>query len=186
MRVKTLHKEDLKAHCTLLQEKVSADFRPDLIVGIASGGVIVAEQMFRSLPHISVDLRRPGTATKSRMAPLMRIVRRFPERLRNGLRIAEARLLAAKTKKPSDAMALRVEVPSKEFSNILVVDDAVDSGVTLQTVLKAVRAACPGTDIRSAAITVTTTQPIALPDYYIYNNQTLLRFPWSNDYQAAK
>ena len=64
---------------------------------------------------------------------------------------------------------------------ILVADDAVDSGVTLGTVLRHLRAVCPsGTEIRTAAITQTLEKPMARPDYALFHG-TLCRFPWSFD-----
>jgi hypoxanthine phosphoribosyltransferase len=66
-------------------------------------------------------------------------------------------------------------------SRILVTDDAIDSGATLATVLRLVRAVCPsGTEVRSAVITQTMEQPITTPDYVLFHD-TLCRFPWSFD-----
>ena len=64
---------------------------------------------------------------------------------------------------------------------LLVVDDAVDSGVTLATVIDLLRNTCPDrTEIRSAVITVTLEEPRAEPDYALYRG-VLCRFPWSFD-----
>jgi hypoxanthine phosphoribosyltransferase len=64
---------------------------------------------------------------------------------------------------------------------VLVVDDAVDSGATLIAVLDAVYKAAGSSKVRSAAITVTTENPMVMPDYYLYHDETLIRFPWSID-----
>ena len=66
-------------------------------------------------------------------------------------------------------------------ARILIADDAVDSGVTLATVLRLVDDVCPaGGEIRSAAITQTLENPTARPDYLLFRG-TLCRFPWSFD-----
>ncbi len=72
--------------------------------------------------------------------------------------------------------------PSERARKILVVDDAVDSGYTLSHVLEAVKAVLPaGAEVRSAVITVTTDDPLVMPDFYLYNDKTLVRFPWAMD-----
>lgn len=69
----------------------------------------------------------------------------------------------------------------QDAQNILIVDDAVDSGATLLAVVEAVRIDMPGAEVRSAVITQTTPSPVITPDYTLYNNRTLIRFPWSMD-----
>ena len=32
-----------------------------------------------------------------------------------------------------------------------------------------------------AVVTVTSVKPLIMPDYFLYNNRTLVRFPWSID-----
>ena len=67
------------------------------------------------------------------------------------------------------------------MKRILVADDAVDSGVTLQTVLQELREiACRGTELRSVAITQTLPDPHVAPNYVLWR-ETLCRFPWSLD-----
>ena len=62
-----------------------------------------------------------------------------------------------------------------------MVDDAVDSGVTLAAVLDLLRDTCRR-DIRfrSAVITVTLDNPMTEPDYTLYRGVPC-RFPWSFD-----
>lgn len=112
-------------------------------------------------------------------------VRSLPLCVRNGLRIVEARMLSLKKNK-----AIRqpdIDVSAFEGTkSILVVDDAVDSGATLQAVLNSL-ASLPGRpQIKSAVITTTTRHPLVNPDYTLYNNRTLIRFPWSKDYRPEK
>lgn len=80
----------------------------------------------------------------------------------------------------ADAIAARVCAGSFG-QRLLVVDDAVDSGVTLATVLNVLRALCPaGTEIRSAVVTVTLDGPLIQPDFALHRG-ILCRFPWSFD-----
>ena len=78
--------------------------------------------------------------------------------------------------------ARKVILPElRGFRSILIVDDAVDSGKTLKTIVDEVRKKYLTAEIKTAVITVTTKQPIILPDYYLFYNHTLIRFPWSAD-----
>lgn len=64
---------------------------------------------------------------------------------------------------------------------MLLVDDAVDSGTTMLRVAEALRCGNPEIELRTAVITVTTAAPLLRPDYTIYDDRTLIRFPWSMD-----
>ena len=65
---------------------------------------------------------------------------------------------------------------------ILIVDDACDSGSTLRAVMDAVRKISPErVVIKTAVITTTTYRPVVSPDFSLYRNRTLIRFPWSKD-----
>jgi len=185
MKVVTLDNESLSAACVRLEEK-SAEFMPDLVLGIASGGEEVARRMFLSLPHAVVRCRRPGSEKKDRSPFLFRLIRALPRTVRDWLRIAEARWLSARGGRPDSR---RVECSAEDrkaiagASRILVVDDAVDSGATLAAVVEMLGAdGCNKKEVASAVLTVTTANPAARPDYTLYDNRTLLRFPWSKDY----
>lgn len=184
MRVITLDNAQLSAACRRLEATVAAGgCRPDLVAGIVTGGERVAREMFANVQHTAVTCRRPSTAGKERMAWAMALVRRLPLRVRDALRMAEARRLASKGHSQTrevtvDDDARRMIAAAKA---ILVVDDAVDSGATLRTVTEAVRAINPSARVTTACLTVTTDRPVVNPDYTLYNNGTLIRFPWSMD-----
>lgn len=185
MRVITLDRREFPAACRRLEKAVSAAFTPDLIIGIATGGEYVSAGLFPDVPHTSVALHRPSTADKERASIIFRILRRSPQYVADALRILEARILAItghSHKIPAFTLPEDTCGAISRARNVLVVDDAVDSGATLKAVLSAI-AAVPGTrEVRSAVITVTTGSPLVSPDYALYRNSTLIRFPWSKDY----
>lgn len=183
MRVVTLTPARFADACTRLQMQMEHNgFRPDLVVGIATGGVEVAKLIFKDIAHVQIVCQRPSTRTKGKHAMLMRIVRACPLWLRNWLRIAEARWLARTERRPVTAVLPDASrFPIVVARTILVVDDAVDSGATLRQVLAEVHRLNADAVVRTAALTVTTPEPVCMPDYTLYNNRTLLRFPWSMD-----
>lgn len=185
MRVITLDQPALARHCHRLQQKCLG-FNPDLIVGIATGGAIVAEMMFTDTPHAVVTSCRPSTRRKNRASMLWAVIRLCPLWIRDRLRIWESRRLA----RTVHANARRsVDIPADSrnaiasATHILVVDDAVDSGVTLKAVREAINAINATAIVASATLTVTTPGPVITPDYTLYDNRTLIRFPWSKDYR---
>lgn len=189
----TLGPDAFDAACGELMRMVGRDYLPTLIVGVRSGGLAVAEAMCRAaqspVPVLPLTCRRPGTSVKSRL-PLLRSGLAFlPEAWRNSLRHAEHNWTAGRRRSAGRAQvnldeagaigAWLIGAPQKQ--HVLVVDDAVDSGVTLQAVLRTLCLVCPPqTRFRSAVITVTLEAPVAEPDYALYRG-VLCRFPWSFD-----
>jgi len=192
--LRTLVGAAFDAACADLMRTVEADYAPSVVVGIRTGGLVVAECMVRfastALPVRPLTCRRAATATKSRIPKLRSVLLGLPRPARDLLRRAEHRYLIA----PRAQRPRRQEVDPGESATIatefaalaappriLVVDDAVDSGVTLAAVLALLRdIAPPGSDIRTAAITQTLENPVARPDFVLFRS-VLCRFPWSFD-----
>ncbi len=175
---------------------VEAEFQPDILIGIRSGGYLLAEAMAAQRPGsaiklISVTRRRASTRSKNRLK-IKHILGLIPRPVKNVLRRLEHRYLMAVTSRqqvepmvpdPVEDHALRAAVAAfGDTCRILVVDDAVDSGATLLAVLRYVReVVSPAAEVRSAVITVTHTDPMVEPDYTLYR-QVLCRFYWSSDF----
>lgn len=182
MKVITLDQTKFTAECRrLADEVISSGFKPDLIVGIRTGGEYVAREVMQAFPDARlaiVELQRPSTRSKSLFRSLLR---RLPRRVLDIMRMAEAQLLALKPKGCVPDIALPQGLVGDGVRKILVVDDAVDSGVTLSVIVKAIRREHPAATVRTSVITVTTLRPLIRPDHSLYNNRTLIRFPWSMD-----
>jgi len=184
--------------CATLMQQVVQDHWPDLLIGIRTGGLYVAESMAKSvdfsLPVLSLTCRRNSTGAKNRLGPVKKLIARLPRPMVDRLRVIEHAIL---TRKPSRARLYNFTFDQGELAvlddwlreagpkpSIVVVDDAVDTGTTLALTLDAVARHAPGADIRSAVITVTTDRPWAspwaTPRYTLYRRQ-LCRFPWSLD-----
>ena len=190
----TLGQSEFETACAALMRGVEQDYEPTLVVGIRTGGLVVADAMAgaasASLPILPVTCRRATTGAKSRIPlfraalgtlprPAVDLLRRFEHRLSATARAHQRRpqlIDHDEIKVIADWLARRAAQ-----QRILVADDAVDSGVTLGTVLRHLRAVCPsGTEIRTAAITQTLDKPMTRPDYALFHG-TLCRFPWSFD-----
>jgi uncharacterized protein len=192
--VRTLQLPAFDSACAELMQLVEADYSPILVVGIRTGGLVVAQSMIRaaatSLPVVALTCRRELTQLKSRLKPVRALLSALPQPAADLLRRVEHRLITAPRahrarprqidRAEAEAIGARVTMlPSP--AKILVIDDAVDSGATLTTALQVLRDVCPpGTEIRSAVITQTLDHPIVRPDYVLHRD-TLCRFPWSFD-----
>jgi len=192
--INTLDAPRFAAACASLMQQAIDRYGPDLLVGVRTGGLVVAEAMADSVQHrirvMPLTCRRASTAAKSRFKLLPAILAALPQPAVDGMRWLEHRLLSALRRRKAapqeidhvEAMAIGEYLNAHpEARRVLVVDDAVDSGVTLATVLRLLREAAPdGTELRSAVVTVTLEQPLVEPDITLYRG-VLCRFPWSFD-----
>lgn len=183
MKVITLDAAGFTTTCRLLASRVVADgYMPGLLVGIKSGGEYVAEEMSASFPDALlafVELRRPSSARKGR--GVARFLSHLPLKVLDLLRMAESRMLSLRPRPLCPRIEISSELRRQLPARVLVVDDAIDSGITMQAVVEALRRARPDVEVRTAVITVTTSHPSVRADYTLYNNHTLIRFPWSID-----
>lgn len=172
-KVVTLSPEAFAEACCRLE---AATVRPDVVLGIETGGRFVAEAMHASVPHCYVRLQRAATPRKSRLRGLLS---RLPRPVADALRRVESWLRGLR--RPV-SVEFHGELPAElqGKNRVLIVDDAVDSGATMHAVREAVCRALPDAEIECAAVTVTTRRPLVVPDKVLYNN-VLIRFPWSMD-----
>lgn len=180
MRVVTLDKTKFDRACITLQD-LARDFRPDLIVGIATGGVEVANRIFKDIPHCNIYCSRVSTKIKSRHKFIFKIIRQLPIKIRNVMRMTEAIILRKNSKSAEPVISEISRKLISESRHILLVDDAIDSGHTMQKVISAINEIEGDREMKTAVITVTTRNPLVTPDFYLYNNITLIRFPWAKD-----
>jgi pyrimidine operon attenuation protein/uracil phosphoribosyltransferase len=195
--LRTLEQDAFETACTDLMRIVEQDFQPSLVVGIRTGGWIVAQAMARGsarvIPVLPLTCRRNSTGLKSRVPMLRHVLTALPRPVLDLLRRVEHRTVSASRGRRMPVQATdnaEAEAISRHVAalappgRVLVADDAVDSGVTLRTVLHVLSVICrPGTEFRSAAITQTLDNPVVAPDYVLFRG-TLCRFPWSFDAAA--
>jgi hypoxanthine phosphoribosyltransferase len=168
---------------------------PHAVIGIANGGARLAAMMrtlipdVAQLPYLVIVAQRPETSRKKRMQAT-RLLCRLPYALTNSLRRVEAIYREHKVG-DQPVLPLQLTVPESfrtDFSalppsaHILVLDDAVDTGQTLQNVLLTLQTLRPDCFLRTAAITLTMRRTVKKPDLVLYE-YVLCRFPWSYDYR---
>ena len=180
--------------CSQLSCRVKAGgFTPSLLIGIQHGGAEVARRMRNDFPeaaYCEVRLSRPGTRQKSQ-GLAHRLLQHLPLWICNTLRIVESRVNEWRSKGKDPVRIGTIRLPqdiTSTLSNpsnpsILLIDDAIDTGATIQQARLQLLKQFPDITIRVAVITVTIPHPICDADFCLYHNRTLCRFPWSNDYR---
>lgn len=190
----TVSEPELSTLVDVLVARVLKDgFLPDVVLGIATGGAIVADHIDPSLEclRLTCTSQRPGTRVKSGLPGLRGLIRRLPLGIADAIRLAED-WLGVRTIKSAVPRILGTELDSQAtiirengLKRILVVDDAVDSGMTLASVVMTIKKLIPDdVEVRTLAITRTReeTQSLIVPDYFFFD-RVLCRFHWSSDYR---
>lgn len=185
-----VYADDFRRLCEALAGEVHP-FRPDLVVGIQTGGAYVAEAMLARLGHpayVAVRAQRPATRVKEKVR-LGALVARLPRGVADILRWVEVEFRERGLRRTpaedavidfSAAQADELRAAAAPARRILVVDDTIDSGRTLSGVTRAVRATAPEAEVRTAVLASTWSNPPVRADHCLFD-RTLLRLPWSLD-----
>ncbi|HEY5686709.1 MAG TPA: phosphoribosyltransferase family protein [Yeosuana sp.] len=191
MEVITLNKELFSEKCSELICKM--DFHPDFVVGILSGGGYVIDEIVNEVGFDSVqfELVRLHRRNKFKSNFIIKsILKLLPYKFTNKLRIFESKKARSSiaelnlTKVFSNNIDFKLNSDSIEtVKNILILDDAIDTGRTMFIVKNSLGKLFPKSQIKTAVISWTIENSIIKPDYYLYKN-ILVRFPWSIDYKG--
>lgn len=195
MRVKTLLGNDFNEACKKLSDIIDNSFSPEIVVGILTGGGFVGREVSKAWSdaiYTETKVQRKDTAKKEK--GIMHVVlQSLPYFLLNWLRMAEMVCEDLKAKKLNPKREGKVELPADidallkhEKQNVLLVDDAIDTGATLKLIKDTLAERYPLAKIKTAVITVTSNKPLVDADFFIYHDRTLVRFPWSNDVKRKK
>lgn len=175
----------------MIEENVFED--PLLIIGIEEGGKPLAEMMTMILQEKKFDVavefvkcQRPTTSHKKknlvRQKSLKTLFKFLPKSVLNQLRIWEHQRLMKPKNVRSNREVLNVEhIHFEPYHQIWVLDDAVDTGQTLKTVVNALHSNInKKVKLQTLVVTTTADEVILAADYSLYRG-VLVRFPWSLD-----
>lgn len=188
MKVITLNRNDIKEYCKQLYYKIkSSGMQPDLILAIKNGGIEIGEELYRNFKNENCEFQicHPVRKKSQNKKILKDLISNLPYFILDYIRIFEAKFLFKKNLRGD---FIKIEFPQKlkSYKSILIVDDAIDSGQTLNLVHKAIEQMNPSATLKSCVFTITRPNPLIRPDFYLYNDQILIRFPWSIDSKKKK
>ena len=193
MRVKTLVGDDFKKSCRELSETVVNEYRPDVVIGVLTGGGYVGREvshhMKASFNHLYTEIRIQRKNTEKKEKGIVhKTLQSLPYFILNWLRMAEMLYEDVKAKKINPKREGTVVFPNEVNcclesggKKVLIVDDAIDTGATLKLVREAILENFPDTTVKIAVVTVTSNHTLIDADYFLFHDRTLVRFPWSND-----
>jgi hypoxanthine phosphoribosyltransferase len=204
IKVQTVGHEQFREGCGRLWDIAQQTFRPDLVVGIRSGGWRVAEEMKttrapRDVVFVPLTCRRPTSDVKGNSQTFKLVLKVLPYFVLDGLRLVEYYALTLprcravvkhgagepRVSDPAEVDAIRAAAAGlPPGARVLVVDDSLDSGATLVSVITTLRSVLPpDVEVRTAAFTVLGPTPIVDADFFLYRHINC-RFPWSYDFHG--
>lgn len=166
----------LRAASLQLASKL-APWQPDLVVFIARGGLPIGQAISASCgcPLVGVRAEREGGRLKEHLTPLLR---RIPKRLRTHLRELELR---SGVHRRHTARRIAFLQPLPEAGRVLIVDDSVDTGASMQQVRDAVAARLPQAELRTVALNVFSASRAVIQTDACLHHDTILSTPASAD-----
>lgn len=183
---------DVEAAMLSLAERASVQqLSPACIVGVLNGGKLPAQHFAAQFPTAqSLFFKLQRQSSGSLKSNILLKVKKLPRPITNILRSFEMSLSNCIRKKRSvsvddNALSffnehLRLEKIT-ERSPIFLVDDSIDSGATLATLVESLKAAGVKREcIKVAVIVHTLSQPLITADF-VKERGVLIRFPWSGD-----
>lgn len=180
MVVKTVDNIELYELCRRLTYKVyESSYHPDCVLAILDGGLkpaeIIRNELCKLYDDETIELAYVVIKQKNRRSVMSQFLKHLPVCLLNCMRVISLKI---KRVVPSVKSGhIRVEIPDR-CKKILIVDDAVDTGKTLSSVLNLISDCI---NVKTAVLTVTMSNSDLHPDYCIYDNEMILRFPWARD-----
>jgi len=190
MKVITLNKVKFNNASSELYNMV--EVKPDLIIGILNGGGHVVRSIANqfdneNLNYIFIKLQRESTNKKENKI-IKFLFSIMPYWFLDYLRKIESIKSQKSLKKIilSELNKIKIEIECDEITpinNILIVDDAIDTGKTMYIIKQNLSKLYKNTNIKTAVISWTLKDSIIKPDVCLFEN-VLVRFPWSRDYKA--
>ena len=204
IRVRTTGHESFRSDCGRLWDLAAAEFKPNVVVGVRSGGWWTAEAMRvarspQGVLFLPFTCRRPSTAAKDNSRTFKVLLKTLPYFALDLMRLVEYYLItlprcrearkspSTERRVPDEAELVTIKsavAGLAEPARVLVVDDSLDSGATLLNVVEVLRDALPATArFNVAAYTVLGPHPVIEADFFLYR-ATNFRFPWSYDFHG--
>lgn len=177
----------MEEQCSTWANNIKEVYQPDLIIYIARGGYLIGKQMREvfQVSMIGVSTVRDGNGMKEKIGPLVAIL---PNCIRNLLISIELKSNkhAKNTERKVRFLKGVEDVKDKNIRKILVAEDSVDTGNSLQQAIKTIRTVFPDAEIKVASLNVwDKSKSIAHVDYALYEN-TIIKSPMSKDSKEYK
>ena len=178
--------KSLAAESRELAEDIGKTYQPDLVIYIARGGYLIGEEMavYFQVPLVGIHAEREGGGLKDKVAPILRLL---PSWLTKILREMELSSGVHKVKTERHVYWDEADfkrVKKQGITNILLVDDSVDTGYSMAQVKNKVQEDFGDVvTVKTAAINVWTKSEAICPTDYRSYTDTIIATPMSKDSQ---
>ena len=183
-KVVTLSQDIFREKCFSLVSKI--DYQPQLIVGVLNGGGFVLDEFKLSPVFKDCIFDTLKVSESHNIKKVKKFVDFFlkltPYFLLNILRNIEQYFVNRAIEKSDELIDLSSSKSYQGVSTILIVDDALDSGRTMDLVIRSIKNVNENAEIRTAVISWTNIESLVKPNYFIFENK-LVRFFWSKDFK---
>ena len=192
MKVITLNKKLFQEKSKELFSNIEGDF--DLVIGILNGGGYLLDEFKKQNTNSAtlfktIKIQRESTSKIKENSIVKFILKILPYSILDRLRVNEHKsqkerpFLAPEDYSDNTVSTNLFNIEkSKKINRILILDDALDSGKTMNKVINTCKTICKVADIETAVIAWTNLESLTQPNYYLYK-ENLLRFPWSLDFK---
>lgn len=176
-----LSRKSLKRDTKKLYDKIKKNYEYDCVIFIAKGAFFIGEDLanYRHVPLLEVFATRKGNNIKKLIRPILKVI---PKKIKEFLRNQEAK--SSYHKKNSERLVSFDKERWNKYVNkhrILLVDDSIDTGNTINCVLPKIKEFFLNAEIKVACLNVfKKAKDTCTVDYYLYED-CLLNGPWSND-----
>lgn len=160
--------------------KMIEDFDFDTVIYISKSGYLIGDAIgsISNKNTLEIKSKRPGADKKHKYLP--EVVSKLPKDLIYYLKVYERKLSYYDVASERTLYYDEEKVKDIKPKKILIFDDAIDTGYTLQAVIDKIKELYEKAEIRVAVLNYFTDRQTLIPDYYLYTD-SVISAPWTID-----
>ncbi len=161
-----------------LLEKIDFDF--DIVVYVAKSGYLIAEAIATLTRKDLYEIKSTRRELKDKFYFLIKPISYLPKSLKKIIKSRERKLKFYDINEDRTLYYDADEFKKKDVQNILVVDDTIDTGYTINNVLHLIKQIYPDANTKIATVNYYKDKDTIRPDYYLYED-AIISGPWSSE-----
>lgn len=179
-----LSKENVKEKCIIFNKIIKEEYNFDLIIFVEKGAFYIGKYLSEESrkPLLSISATRKGNGLKKFIKPILKII---PQKIQIYLRKKE--MESNYHKKKSERIISfdkNIWKGFKDKKNILLVDDSIDTGNSIEQVYNAIKSYYKDSNVEVAVFNCMDKATFK-PKFTLYKN-TMINGPWSSDSKYNK
>lgn len=161
------------------------DYDFDTVVYISKSGYLIGNALaeISNCKALEIKSKRPNIKVKNKYLP--NIVNKLPKNLIHFLKVYERKNSHYDISDERILYYDEDEYKKIKPKKILIFDDSIDTGYTLECVINKIKELYDGVQIKVAVLNYFTDRKNIQPDYYLYNN-SVISAPWTIDSKEYK